>query len=88
MSQTTPYCDLTFKPHPCPHQPRCCQFQVVAQLRQQRVGMVQTPEQYLFCYRAVAEELAEAGIEGPDEQAGTDGTARQLASQNNRAGSR
>ena len=28
-------------------------------LRKQRLGMVQTPEQYLFCHRAVAEELEE-----------------------------
>ncbi|KAK9918618.1 hypothetical protein WJX75_005399 [Coccomyxa subellipsoidea] len=30
---------------------------VVAELRRQRVGMVQTAEQYLFCYRAVKDEV-------------------------------
>lgn len=32
---------------------------VVAALRQQRAGMVQTPDQYLFCNMAILEELQE-----------------------------
>ncbi|KAG2485927.1 hypothetical protein HYH03_015371 [Edaphochlamys debaryana] len=38
--------------------------ELVHSLRRQRGGMVQTLEQYAFCYQAVAEELAE-GLEGP-----------------------
>ena len=37
---------------------------LVTQLRKQRAGMVQMPEQYMFCYKAIAEELAE--VLGPD----------------------
>ncbi|BDA46574.1 Tyrosine-protein phosphatase non-receptor type 1 [Coccomyxa sp. Obi] len=33
---------------------------VVAELRRQRAGMVQTAEQYLFCYRAVKDEVDKA----------------------------
>ena len=32
---------------------------IVEALRQQRMGMVQTPDQYLFCHLAVKEELEE-----------------------------
>ena len=33
---------------------------LVASLRQQRLGMVQTHEQFLFCHLAIAEELQES----------------------------
>ena len=32
----------------------------VKRLREQRVGMVQTKEQYVFCYIAVGEEISDA----------------------------
>ena len=32
---------------------------VVTNLRKQRAGMVQTEEQYIFCYHALLEELKE-----------------------------
>ncbi|GFR47641.1 hypothetical protein Agub_g9383, partial [Astrephomene gubernaculifera] len=38
--------------------------ELVQSLRRQRGGMVQTMEQYAFCYQAVFEELTEAGLEG------------------------
>lgn len=47
------------------HQPVNCNIlQTVLRLREERAGMVQTKEQYIFCYMAVLEELLERYTSG------------------------
>jgi len=37
-------------------------LQTVLRMREQRVGMVQTKEQYIFCYKALLEETQKLGL--------------------------
>jgi len=40
-------------------------LQTVLRMREQRVGMVQTKEQYIFCYKALLEETQKLGLTPP-----------------------